>query len=219
VGAIPKLNGTLNPGDQFRITYSAPAGKLFKIEPRASTTDPNGYFLTAEWWSDSAQFASPTAGSSVQFESLSGSTGAPSEFNLDYDTQGRIRGFIAFNASEMSFRSISMLFNLPPSISKTFTNLEPPFMSMFVFAYDESLRTPVASLIDAPTPRSPSPPLSSSFPAASPSSPWPSRGSVGSVASLQPEASKIESCDFSFFCSSPRSSPLKSPNRLSRRRT
>ncbi len=157
VGAIPKLTGTLNPGDQLRIVYSAPMGKLFEIEPRPATTAAGNYYMYADWWTDFAIVSSPTAGSSVQFEGLSGSAGTSFEFSLDFDAQGRIRGLASFTDPELSFRSISMLFNLPQSISKTFIDFEPAVMSILVGANDDFATAPLASLIDDPNAEVPEP--------------------------------------------------------------
>jgi hypothetical protein len=155
VGATPKLTGTLNPGDQFRLVYSAPVGKKFKIEPTSGL--PDDYVLFADWWTDPFLNEIPTPGSSIQFEGLTIPTPVPIEFAFSYDTQGRIRAAAAFPASEMSFRSITLLFDLPQSISKTFTNFEPATVRLGVAKFGSYDSTPLAFLIDDTTPEVPEP--------------------------------------------------------------
>ena len=45
-GPTPTLSGTLNPGDQFQLVYSAPSGYLFRIFPPPASASTPGFFAS-----------------------------------------------------------------------------------------------------------------------------------------------------------------------------
>jgi hypothetical protein len=132
-GAVPKLNGTLAVGDQLRLVYSAPAGQQFSIFGAPAAAIDFGW--VADLWTEG--IVGPLAESPGNSFSFTGSSGpAPAATSIGFwdDPSERMRPFALFAEEGFSFQSITMLFDIPASYNRTFTDFSPDTVRLTVFA-------------------------------------------------------------------------------------
>lgn len=157
-GTVPTLTGTLAAGDLFTLHLSAPAGYLFKIHATPSGGIFEGLFL--EWWSD--DFFSEISGSStigwyaLQFGSASKQIDAFSSADvLEYNPQDQFKIRAKFLTDDVTFKSVSVSFIMPPGFSRTFNQHTPGSIAIAAGYSSTSNLGPIASLVadpDAPVP-------------------------------------------------------------------
>lgn len=150
LGPVPKLNGALNPGDQFQFTYSAPAGFLFRILPVTAAGTFGGFY--ADWW-DSGQIFSPVGHptGSASFAAATAPAPVPTAQAITLGTTislaSTFRAFVDFAPGDFTFKSITATFTIPSGLSKTFTDFTPATVQMIAFYSSDSDLGPAATLV------------------------------------------------------------------------
>jgi hypothetical protein len=133
-GPTPELTGTLQSGQQLRITYSAPAGEQINILPKPASAD--SLLVSAELWSESP-ISSPfidTPGASYGFTGFAGAAPVVSSFQFTEAAAGKFRAGIHFSTGGFSFQSIELLFDIPAGYDRTFMNHVPSDLILVVIA-------------------------------------------------------------------------------------
>ncbi len=146
LGPFPKLNGALNPGDQFQFTYSAPAGFLFRILPATAAGTSGGFY--ADWW-DTGLILDPVdhPTGSVSFAAATAPVPVPTAQAITLGTTSTFRTFIEFAPGDFTFKSITATFTIPSGFSKTFTDFTPAAVRMIAFYRSDSDLGPAATLV------------------------------------------------------------------------
>jgi hypothetical protein len=134
-GPAPKMNFTLTGGDQFEIVLSAPAGKQFNLlAPPANVIAP---VLMLEFWSAGAVILplQSEPGDSFILAGDPGPAPAVSEFAFEWDINETIAPKLTVQASPRSFTSLTAVFNVPGTYSRTFTDVDPAIVRLSVLGF------------------------------------------------------------------------------------
>jgi hypothetical protein len=124
-GSTPELTGTLESGQQLRVTYSAPAGQQINILSKPASAD--SLLVAVDLWSDSPQ-SSPfvdTPGTSYSFTGFAGTAPTVGSFLFKEAAGEKFRTSLHFTTGDFSFQSLEMLFDIPAGYDRTFTNHLP----------------------------------------------------------------------------------------------
>jgi hypothetical protein len=152
-GATPELTGTLESGQQLRVTYSAPAGQQINILPKPASAD--SLLVAVDLWSDSPQ-GSPfvdTPGASYAFTGPTGTAPTVSSFIFKEAAGEKFRTSLHFNTGDFSFQSLEMLFDIPAGYDRTFIDHVPSDVVFVVIAdwdMDAFDPGPLATITRAP---------------------------------------------------------------------
>ena len=159
IGPTPTLTGTLDPGDQFRIVYSAPSGYLFNILPPPSGSFDFGF--TTEFWTRSGITYTPgdVNNTTVSFVGASVPTPLPSFVQFEHGLPGEKLARVVFASGGFSFKSIVITNTIPEGVSDGFINFTPAVLRFEVYSSssrEENARS-LATLIPEPNANVPEP--------------------------------------------------------------
>ena len=157
-GPTPTLTGTLDPGDQFRIVFSAPSGSLFSILPRPIGSSEFGFFArfsTTQIINNLTNFVDTTA-------SLVGASvppPIPSRLEFVSGMSGQKSASVEFSASGFSFKSIVITTTIPAGFSDGFINVSPFLLQFEAYSVSDLNVNPgpLVSLIPEPSANVPEP--------------------------------------------------------------
>ncbi len=156
LGPLPKLNGTLNAGDQFQFTFSAPTGFLFQIFPTPAGSPFSGFsvqFATSSLINNSVE----TPGGSVSFSGATSPLPVPTRQFLGTGDQGEFAAIIEFPLEDFTFKSITATFTVPSGYSRTFTDFTPAVAFIVAGYSSRSDLGPAATLVADNSPAVPEP--------------------------------------------------------------
>jgi hypothetical protein len=133
-GSTPELTGTLNAGQQLRITYSAPAGQQINIFSKPASAD--SLLVAFDIWSESPQSSPfvPTSGTSYSFTGLTGTPPIAGIFEFREAADEKFRASLHLSSGDFSFQSLQMIFDIPAGYDRTFTNHIPSDVVLVVIA-------------------------------------------------------------------------------------
>jgi hypothetical protein len=151
----PAPPSQLNPGDEFRVTYNAPEGLLFRILPIPSNIFP--YEVSFYWSADGFPSAVNSAPATVSLNRPSQSLLPEPTGSFDYTNDNRFALKGSFFTQDLTFKSITVSTTIPSGFSKSFADLlVDPYISVVFFGTDFR-STPVALgdfVADVPEPGS-----------------------------------------------------------------
>ena len=133
-GSTPELTGTLDAGQQLRMTYSAPAGQQINILQKPASAD--SLVVVADLWSEPS-LSSPlidASGASYTFTGLTGTDPTVSAFDFNGGAGDAFRARLHFNSGSFSFQSLEMLFDIPAGYDRTFVDHVPEGVRLLVIA-------------------------------------------------------------------------------------